>query len=370
MSTFLQIVLQIVLQTIGTLLVLVALIDIYLTVLHPRAESSLLSRAIAQGTWRLFRMVGQHIRHREKLFSYVGPSIVVIVVSVWVLLLLFGFAAMIWPVLGTAIQVEQGETPTDFIAALYYAGYALSTLGTGDLLPQNATYRLLIVLKSILGFAVFTLTLSFVTSVYSSLTSRNTFALNLHHRTADTADSAELLARLAADNNLNSLNQDISDMAQHLIHLLESNNSYPVLFYFRYRQAYYAMPRILYLTLDTATLIRSALEPSQYRSITHSSGTAALWYGGNQILEELCQTLVPNVRVQAGDLDETRWRSHYHQALDRLKSEGIAITDNPQIGADAYVTLRHRWALNLAKLIHYMDYEPDSIFPCEYYEHS
>jgi len=358
---------QVFLQFLGAVLACIALTDIFVTVLYPRADNSLLSLRTARGVWWLFRVMAQKMRKgRGSFLSYAGPIIIVAIIGVWVLLLLLGFALMVWPELGSAIQATQRETPTDFFTAIYYAGFSLTTLGTGDLVPQTATYRLLIILKSILGFSVFTLVLSYVTSVYSNLTDRNTFALSLHHRTADTADSAELLARLAADNNILTLHQDISQIAQDLIHLLESNNSYPVLFYFRYRQIYYTLPRILYLTMDVATLLKTAFDPEKYRSVTNSSGAVELWYGGNHMLEELCRSLVPKVYVKKQDSREAHWRSHYFQALKRFEAEGIKTVSDPEAGADSYVALRHQWAPNLDKLIHYMGYESGKIFDAEF----
>lgn len=281
-------------------------------------------------------------------------------------MLLLGFALIVWVGLGTGIQAEQGETPTDFITALYYAGFSLSTLGIGDLAPQTASYRLLMVLKSMLGFSAVTLTISYTLAIYSNLTSRNAFALSLHHRTADTANSIELLARLAAANNTNNLNQDISEIARNVMQILESNNSYPVLFFFRYRQKYYALSRIAYLTLDVATLIKSTLDYEQYRSIIDSSSTAELWFSGNHLVKELCQTLLPKVRVLPQEMDESLWREHYYQALERLKTEGIVVVNDPEAGADLYISMRREWAPYLAKLLNYMAYEPGSILSGEY----
>ncbi|MGI0486743.1 potassium channel family protein [Pantanalinema rosaneae CENA516] len=353
---------QILLQLIGTGLVLLALADIFLTVLHPRAESSVMSIPVARAVWGCFRSLASGLgKQRDSFLSYGGPIIIITIISVWVLLLLVGFALLIWPGLGTAIYAEQGKTPTDFITAVYYAGFALTTLGTGDLTPQTTNYRLLIILKSILGFSVFTLTLSYVLSVYSNLTSRNTFALSLHHRAANTADPVELLARLAANNSINTLDQDISEIAQNLISLLESNNSYPVLLFFRYRRTYYALPRIAYLAMDTATFIKSALDQQQYRSIINSSGTAELWCGGLHLLKELCHTLLPKVRTQPQEIYESIWREHYYQALERLKAEGITTIADPEAGADSYIAMRHEWSPYLAKLIKYMGYKPEQI---------
>jgi hypothetical protein len=349
--------------SIGTIIVLLALADIFLTVLHPRSESSVLSIPVARGVWWIFLAIAARIKHRDRFLSYGGPAIIVAIIGVWVALLLVGFSLIVWPALGTGIQRGDGNTPPGFAAAIYYVGFALTTLGTGDLAPQTESQQLLIVLQSILGYSVLTLTFAYVTSVYSNLTSRKAFALNLHHSTANTASSAELLARLAAANNIDTLSQDISQTAQSLMQLLESNKSYPVLLYFRYPQDYYALPRVLFLTMDLATLINSTLDQEKYRAIIRSAGTTALWYGSKHLLEEICSTLIPPVRVQSQELRESRWRDHYYQALDRLKMEGISITTDPKAGLESYISMRHQWATLLAKLITYMAYEPDTMFP-------
>lgn len=143
---------QIILIGAGTILVLLALADIFLTVLHPRSESSVLSIPVARGVWWLFLYTTPRKKRRDRILSYGGPAIIVAIMGVWVLLLLLGFALIVWPALGTAIQVDDGKTPTDFFAAIYYVGFALTTLGTGDLAPQTSVQRLLIVLQSILGY--------------------------------------------------------------------------------------------------------------------------------------------------------------------------------------------------------------------------
>ncbi|WP_035992471.1 potassium channel family protein [Leptolyngbya sp. KIOST-1] len=351
------------LQLAGTGLVLVSLVDIFLTVLHPRSESNLLSIPVAQVVWYLFRAGAQGpLKRRDRMLSYGGPTIIVTLIGVWVLLLLLGFALIVWPGLGGGIQAQQGETPTDFVTALYYTGFSLATLGTGDLVPQGATYRLLMILKSLLGFSVFTLVLSYVLSVYNALTCRNTFALSLHHRSADTANSANLLAHLAAGNDTRSLQQNTASIAQNLMQLLELNNSYPLLLYFRYRQTYYALPRVIYLAIDTATLVKTALDQDHYSSVIQAAGTAELWCGGLHLLEEVDQAIASNSGGLPKEPQEPLWREHYYRALETLKDCGIHTTQNPAGGANAYVSMRRKWAPQLHKLIRYMAYKPNHIF--------
>lgn len=354
-------------QTAGLGLVCLALVDIYLTVLHPRADSSLLSVLIFKGIWRIFQCAACTLPvKKDKLFSYSGPTVVVVTIMIWVTLLLLGFALVIWAALGSAIQASEGQTPNDFMAALYYSGYSLTTLGTGDLVPQTNFYRLLTILEAALGFSIFTLTITYILSVYAALIKRNSFALSLHHRTDDTADAAELLARLTAYNDINNVKQDVANIAGNLIELLESQNSYPVLLYFRFRQMYYALPRVMYLTMDTAALIKSALDEETYGSMIHSTATAELWRGGLHLLSELSSTLLPKARSRAGTYYEQAWRTRYYRAIERLKEEGVVTTNDVEAGAETYIALRHQWAPYLLNLSSYMNYEWYEVAPHEY----
>ncbi|WP_416672399.1 potassium channel family protein [Egbenema bharatensis] len=156
--------------------------------------------------------------------------------------------------------METGATPTDFITALYYSGFSLSTLGTGDIVPQTGVYRLLMILQAILGFSVVTMTLTFFMSVYSQLIQRNSFASSLHYRTAATADATELLIGLSSGGQFgSSAEQTISNTAQQVLTLIEAQHNYAALGYFRFQESHYALGRILFLVMDTATLIHSAL---------------------------------------------------------------------------------------------------------------
>lgn len=271
----------------GAGLVVLALIDIYFTVLYPRSHRGVLSAPLSRGMWRLFRLASRTtsfsrdcFRSRRKytgtspkrgprtgrgfslhegyslwkgfadaiasgipdgkgdrLLAHNGPTLLIAIVVVWVSLLISGFTLIAWPELGQAIQANQGPTPTDFATALYYSGYALTTLGTGDIVPKTGFYRLLMILETFIGLSSLTLTLTYFQSVYSALIRRNTFALSLQHRTAGTADSAELLARLEPREDSHGARQDLAAIAKDLLDILESDHTYPVLHYFRFQEA-------------------------------------------------------------------------------------------------------------------------------------
>lgn len=353
-------------QVVGGGLVLVALLDIYLTVMYPTLDTRLVSLPLCQGIWQFFRLAARILPiKRDRLLSHCGPVTVIAIIVLWVSLLLFGFALISWPELGSSIKADQEGTPTDFVTALYYSGYALTTLGSGDILPKTGAHRLLILSQAAIGFSIFTLTITYILAVYSALAIRNTFALSLHYRTASTGDAVELLTRLGASGELNGTHQEIADIARELINLLEAQHSYPVLLYFRFQQTLYAMPRILFLTLDTATLIKSALNCEKNRPLIHSTAVAELWGSSLQLVTELSRYLVPKSCSYINEQREQLWRKQYYLAVERLRAEGIETVTDVEEGANSYVSLRQKWEPALVRLTKYMAYKWSEIAPAE-----
>lgn len=355
------------LQLVGLGLVALALLDIYLTVLSPRLGTSLLSLPLMKKIWWLFRQTARLLpKQRQQLLFHAGPLMIVAVILVWVTLLAVGFALIVWPALGTEVQASQGQTSRDFWTALYYSGYSLTTLGNGDLIPQTEFYRFLTLVQAALGFSIFTLTITYLLSVYNALIQRNSFALSLHHRSDTTADAAELLARLMAGGSVDGLQQDLSNMARDLMNLLEAQHSYPVLLFFRFQPRYYGMPRLLLLLLDTATLIKSGLDAEQYRSLVNSAAVAELSGGSLQMLDEVSRTILSSQRrrtAKRSQLTPKQWQQRYLKALNRLEAEGIKVVSDVEAGAELYMALRADWQGRLSELADYLGYSWSEVAP-------
>lgn len=340
-----------------------ALADIFLAVLYARSGASLLSDRLNKVAWQLLRgaaLTRPGARGRGRLLAYAGPGLLIVSITLWVVLLLVGFALIVQPALGSAIRSTSGPTPKDFATALYYAGFSLTTLGTGDIVPFTAFHRLLTVFMAAVGFSVLTLSLTFSTSVYNALVRRNTFALGLHHRTAATADAGVLLERLGSGGDFSGAQQELTTMSEELINLYESHHFYPVLHYFRFQNNVYALARIALLTLDTATLLKSVLDEQAYPSLVRSSAVAALWGGGTRLLGGVAEAFLPRNPGEVGELQgdtEEQWRAHYHQVADKLRAEGITVTQDAAAGADRYVALRRQWGAYVVAFADYMAYE-------------
>src|SRR6476620_4835558 len=115
-------------QGLGAIILLLVLLDVFLTVLYARIGASVFSNRIALLVWGLFRLISKPVGRRweEELLTFCGPVIIITLLVFWSLGLTFGVALIIHPALGSAINTSNGDTPTDFITALYAAGKSIS----------------------------------------------------------------------------------------------------------------------------------------------------------------------------------------------------------------------------------------------------
>jgi hypothetical protein len=355
-------------QIPGALIVFIALGDIYLTVLQGGSVSWVSGR-LNRVVWRLFRGAAAILpRNRSRLLSYAGPTLVALNLITWVMLLVIGFALIFLPALGTQIVTSQGETPTGLWTAIYFSAMSISTLGAGDIVATTAPYRLLEVLGALIGFSVLTASLTYLMSIYSGLIRNNAFALSLHHASTDTGNSTELVARLGPGGDFSGGQQELSTIGMELVTLIKSHHIYVVLRYFRLASTAYALPRFAFLTIDSASLVRSAIDQERYRTIVRSTSVARLWHGGLQLVTGIGGTFLPDGLVDKhtpDEHDEQEWRGHFRRAVNRFHNEDIAIAQDLQAAEDEYVALRRKWQAHISALTDYLQYEWTEICPDE-----
>jgi hypothetical protein len=131
-------------QAFGALLVLLVLLDVFLTVLYARIGASLISGTVARVTWRLFLWLSKPLgQNRAVALSCCGPAILVLLVAIWAFGLTCGTALIIHPKLGTSVRVSSGDTPTDFVTAMYAGGSSVAIVGASDFTPHTSAFRML-----------------------------------------------------------------------------------------------------------------------------------------------------------------------------------------------------------------------------------
>ena len=333
----------------GGIVLAITLLDVFLVILYARAGSGLLAPRLARGLWRVFRALSGE-RHAG-ILRYCGPVQLIALVLMWGVLLALGAGLMIHPALGTGVASGSAATDTDFVTALFVGGSSMSIVGA-DYGPTSTGYRLLFLFNSLVGMSVMSLTLIYLMQVYTALRSRNTLGLAIHGQSGSTGDAAELLARWGPRGRFQGGYNNLSGLAGEVAAMKEAHHFYPVLFYFRFEGAHYALSRILLITLDAAALARTALDSRELGWLQESAALAELEGASTLLLRTLDQSF----SVQHGppvdnEQSRARWRLRYAQALLRLREAGIPTRADEEAGAHEYVELRAKWEPDLEALV-------------------
>lgn len=346
-------------QVAGVLLVLVTLGDIFFTVLFPASGHGPLRRPMTRATWHAFRAVARRLPsgRRHGFLAYTGPLLVGLSIAMWPVLLAAGWAMIYYPALGTGVVADGGPTSRDWGTAFYFSGFSLTTLGTGDVVPTGALWRWLCVTEAAVGFAVVSMVVTYFLSLYSAIVQRKTFAAGLDHRTQGRGDSPQLVIALAAQGGSSALVDQLSNTGEFLERTFQTHQSYPVLRYFHYRETRYALPRILLLTLDTATLLPAALEGEDRRRLSDGAAVALVYGAAQDLLHEL----VPDAFSDGNPVnDESEWHAGFARSVERFGAAGLRVRSDPD-AAGEYVERRRTWDRPLRALAAEMLYDWDDI---------
>lgn len=157
----------------GVLFVAFALRDVFHTLFHPGGHGGL-AGALCRGTWWLADRMGERPR------SLAGPSAVVLTITVWLGLLVLGFALALLPLVPQDLTYAKGSPQGPaFLDALYLSGISVSTLGLGDVAVQEPALRWLAPAEALLGFGVITAAITWITQLYPALSRRRSLALDV-----------------------------------------------------------------------------------------------------------------------------------------------------------------------------------------------
>ena len=287
-----------VLTAVGLLILWLGIVETWIAVLYPRAVSG----PATAGTYRVYHYVSQKLLGaKSRLLLFSGPVLIVCQATVWASLLLLGISLIVWPQLGRGI-VSAGGGPTDtaFVTAAYYAGFSVTTLGTGDLAPQTPFTRMVTITAAAIGFSFFTLVLAYIIAVYGALGRRNQFASEIDYRTGRTGNTLPYLKSYLISDDRSLLHQDLVDLASGLADLLESHHFYPALHYFRFSEPRYAMSRMLRFCLEVSSAMRALNEVRECE--VNPEPTERLWHASLQSLEDAIKHFVI-CRASPGGVD-------------------------------------------------------------------
>jgi hypothetical protein len=246
----------------GVVLIFVVLLDAFETIVLPRrvTRKFRLTRLFYRNTWRLWSAIVRSVfkpRRQETFLSYFGPLSLILLLSIWAVGLIFGFALLN---LGAGSPVNVPEGAATFATDLYLSGTTFFTLGLGDVRPVTALARALTVLEAGLGFGFLALVIGYLPALNQSFSRRETNISLLDARAGSPPSAAEMLRRQCRHNVTDTLLLHLSEWERWSAELLESHLSYPVLAFFRSQHDNQSWLAAITTILDTSALVIAGLD--------------------------------------------------------------------------------------------------------------
>jgi hypothetical protein len=267
--------------------------------------------------------------------------------TMWVVLIVLGYALIYWPAMGSGFVATREHDVYSFASAIYISLYSVTTLGLGDYVPTTDFFRLLFASESLVGFCVITLVITFLVEVYNAVHNRNVLTVMMHHRSGNKGDAGALVARLGAHGDFADAGNEIGKMSNLLIELLEHHHSYPITYYFVFEEVHYCIARMTLLSMETATIIRSLLPEEKYGTFTDSGSVAELWGGGKHVVEELAKTFLTPKTIEKHRRESENqrdvWSKRAHAVAKELGRWDIPEPDKLEAAVRRYVELRAQW---------------------------
>lgn len=247
------------------LLILAILLDAFEVVVLPRRVTRRIrfARVFYRATWipsaALARRISSSNR-RETYLGFFGPLSLILLLSVWAVGLIIGFAALHWSLESSLKGVE---APFSFGTYVYLSGTTFFTLGYGDVTPGATIGRALAVVEAGVGFAFLALIIGYLPVIYQAFSRREASISLLDARAGSPPSATELLRRHGQ--NTVELDRLLHEWERWAADLLESHLSYPVLCYYRSQHNNQSWLTALTAVLDASALVMVGMEGTPKR---------------------------------------------------------------------------------------------------------
>ena len=124
-----------------------------------------------------------------------------------------------------AVLTTPGREPADVLGRIYFAGFSMTTLGTGDLVGGGPGWRLAGVLASLNGFVAVSLFVAYLMAVVAAVHERRAIGASVGHLGPA---PVELVAGGAAD-DFAALNNRLSALTARLETAVQRTDAFPIL---------------------------------------------------------------------------------------------------------------------------------------------
>jgi len=348
----------------GLLILLFVAYDVYATILDASGRAGPLSGWVNRGVWFVVRALAFRFarNRRHRLLNLVAPLLMPALIVLYLLLLISGFALIYLPRMPSHFQIAPEATDAAWLESLYFSGVTLTTLGYGDITPRTPFVRFFALVEGASGFALISLAVTYLITVYSALERKRVIALSFYHQAEEGADVAGFITHHFFAGRFHGFEVILRTAARDINELQESHAEHPVIHYFHPVAVHKSMPRVFFLILETCAVINSCLDEDEYPETCSHPEVRTLEASGLHVLEQLVAALGLRRRLSEDPADATRrLHSRYRRTLKQLSEAGVKTRVDRNEGWEIYRARRERWEAKLHAFSVYLGYDWDEV---------
>src|SRR5579872_6063756 len=290
----------------GVVLVVGVLRDAFETIILPRRVSGVrFSKVFYRLSWKPWRAVARRMPlsdRRETFLSVYGPLSLLVLLVLWGILLIAGFALLLW-------AANFGGSLSAF-GHLYVSGTTFTTLGIGDFTPHTDLARFVTVVEAGTGFGFLAVVISYLPILYQSFSRRETAISMLDEWAGSPPSAGGLYGRAVRFGATDDLKPLLQKWEEWTAELLESHLSYQVLSYFRSQHENQSWLAALTAIMDVSAIWQAA------KAENKTWAAQRLYAIGRHALGDLSQVLRATPNFTAPDRLTAAEVETIHRELD------------------------------------------------------
>lgn len=299
---------------LGVVLIVLGLLDLFLSALD-YDESGILTLRLQSLLWSTLRGVIRRLPAAwgKRVRAQVVGLQIILTLVVWVGLEIVGFGLVYYGLMyGHNFSFSGRNVRPSLDDALYYSAGQLSTAGGVGVIPQITFLRLLSVVEPLIGLAVVTLAITFLLSVFQTITSLRKLSSDLYLACPGTDDPLRILSLYFPEGRPTGLSELLGRLYADLGSYYSGLRLHHTAYYFQSRNAHISIPYAVDMLGGVIGALRWGLDEDNSASREPMNALLA-----NQ-LSEFLYALDGQLQRQAGEVP----RPAPYQEFTRAYNDG------------------------------------------------
>ncbi len=238
----------------GALVVVAVVVDMAWSTLAISGGGPL-TNAVSRSVWWIARGI-RRVTGSRKVLLAAAPAMLLGVVFTWVALLWGGWTVIYMSAPDAVVSATTSE-PAVVLDRLYFIGFTMFTLGTGDYVGGTPAWRFLSSVVSFSGLFAVTLAITYIIPIVRTGVEKRRLALSIHSLGAS---AAEIVAKGWDGERFEGLGLQLKDLTPGLLLHAERHLVFPVVHYLVSTDPRASLPKNLLSLHDAVRVLSEAVD--------------------------------------------------------------------------------------------------------------